>query len=470
MSRFSKPRGFRTSGGRRRSQVETLATVLLVPLLAACFSLGACSSRVERAQDPTTSPAELAELARSDDPAVQLAVARNGSAPEAALRSLATDGDTDVKLAVLERPELPEEVLSLLWTDLDAGVRSRVAGHPALPDSQALEIVRSGIVREKLILLERPVLGAEALDLLARDQSPAVREAVAYHDDASPEILERLAQDQETAVRIRVADHPETPPVTLHRLIEGGGPEVRLAVARNDRIGPETMEALSRDPDPRIRRTIAENSATPVSVLNSLAREDESPDVRHAARRRGRSLPAVVTDLVQAQRSGLVTVAGHGRGLDSLELELELEVVQPVRLVIEAGTVFRPRAAGTQAMVLTKSKTVKLEPGRPELRLTLDAACAEMHDATPGSDDTFTLETAPTGDLAKLLDNPAFADSGFRVQQFAVWTITDNPSRRGYVGLGSFGFGSGPSDGEMEEIRRLFRDAGIPLGKYRAFG
>lgn len=470
MSSPFRHRGFRGFAGRPSTMTRALTILLLIPLLAASLALGACRSKVERAQDPTTSSAELAELAESGDPAVRLAVAGNASASEEALLSLATDGDAPVKLALLERPELPEEVFSRLRTDEDPAVRLTVARHPALPTTQALEVASSGDVHSKLALLDRPALDGEALDVLGRDPSPAVRAAVVGRSDVSIELLEQLALDPEPAVRAAVAAHPETPPPTLYRLIEGEEPEVRLAVAANPQIDPKTVSELSRDPDARARRRIAGNPATPLPVLNSLAREDESPEVREAARSQGSALPETEVDLVSAQRSGLVRVAGRGHGLQSLELELELEVVQPVRLTIEAGTVFRPSAAGTQTMVLTKSRTVKLEADRPELRLTLDAACAEMHADTPGSDDTFTLEAAPTGDLAKLLATPAFSDSGFRVRQFAVWTITDNPSRHGYVGLGSFGFGSGPSDEELEEIRNLFRQAGIPRGKYRAFG
>ena len=53
-------------------------------------------------------------------------------------------------------------------------------------------------------------------------------------------------------------------------------------------------------------------------------------------------------------------------------------------------------------------------------------------------------------------------------QQLAIWTITDNPTRDGYVGLGYFGVGSGPSNAEIKEIKALFRAAGIDLDKYRA--
>ena len=64
----------------------------------------------------------------------------------------------------------------------------------------------------------------------------------------------------------------------------------------------------------------------------------------------------------------------------------------------------------------------------------------------------------------------SFGDETFRFQQFAIWTITDNPSRDEYVGLVYFGLGSGPSDEEMLTIDALFEAAGISTAKYQALG
>jgi hypothetical protein len=87
----------------------------------------------------------------------------------------------------------------------------------------------------------------------------------------------------------------------------------------------------------------------------------------------------------------------------------------------------------------------------------------------PDENDTFTISIVPAPeDLIKLLNLPDFHNETFRVQQFAIWTITDNPPRDGYVGLGYFGFGSGPNDEEMQKIQALFEKAGIPTGKYQA--
>lgn len=499
---------------RRHGRLRVLGTMCL---LALSLALGACRSDLERARDPATPAPELAELAVAEDPEVRLAVATNPSVAEEHLRSLISEGDSRVRLAVLERPEIPEDSWALLRADPDPEVRLATARHPRLPPSQVLEIASSGDPPMKLALLERegslpeppttaarprpgalrlggpepgravprpsklrdgageraewaedPALRSALLRTLAQDESPQVRKRVAASPFADREILEDLAADPSEEVRARVAAHPDTHPVTLYRMLDGGELAVRRAVAGNPSIGPKTARQLAGDPNREVRAKLAANQGTPAAVLNALARRDRSDEVRQEARRQGSRLPEIRTDLVRAQRAGLVTVEGRGSGLQRLKLELELEVVQPVRLTVEAGTVFRPGAAGTQAMVVRRRTEVRLTAERPEVQLSLEAACAEMDDDVPGSGDRFTLEAPPRGDLAKLLAVDGFTDKGFRVQQFAIWTITDDPGRHGYVGLGTFGFGSGPSDGEMDEIRDLFRHAGITTAKYRA--
>jgi hypothetical protein len=120
-------------------------------------------------------------------------------------------------------------------------------------------------------------------------------------------------------------------------------------------------------------------------------------------------------------------------------------------------------------MVVRKPASVLLATAGSEQSLTLSAACASMELDAPGESDSFTVSTAPVPtDLIKLLNLAPFLDEPFRVQQFAIWTITDNPPRGGYVGLGYFGVGTGPSDEEMERIRTLFQQAGISTEPYQA--
>lgn len=176
--------------------------------------------------------------------------------------------------------------------------------------------------------------------------------------------------------------------------------------------------------------------------------------------------PAVA--LRSAIESGKVVVSGQGVSLQRLNLTITSKVAEPLQLVIDPGIVFRPSAAGTQSMVTVARQQVALAPNESKT-VSLDVACAAMHLDQPGTSDQFGLEAAPTSAaLLQLLQAADFASQTFRVQQFAIWTITDNPTRDGYVGLGTFGFGSGPSDSEISTIRQLFVKAGLDPTAYQA--
>ncbi|HEX5148448.1 MAG TPA: hypothetical protein VFW02_05160, partial [Candidatus Limnocylindrales bacterium] len=173
-------------------------------------------------------------------------------------------------------------------------------------------------------------------------------------------------------------------------------------------------------------------------------------------------------ELRAAVAAGKVAVTGTGSGLQRLEITVTSRDTGTLGVAITSGTVFHPSLGATQTMVTITSKTLALAPGESKT-LTLDVACAAMHLDQPGSSDQFALDPAQAGGpLVSLLGVPDFAGQTFRVKQFAIWTITDNPPRGGYVGIGSFGFGTGPSDAEIVAIRQLFVKAGLDPSAYIA--
>lgn len=181
-------------------------------------------------------------------------------------------------------------------------------------------------------------------------------------------------------------------------------------------------------------------------------------------------VPPPPLELRSAVAAGKVVVSGRGISLQRLEVTLASQVTEPLQLLIEPATVFRPGAAATQSMTSLAAQVVTLA-AMESRTLTLNVACASMHLDTPGSSDQFGLDTMPSPPaLVALLKVPDFGGQTFRVQQFAIWTITDNPTRTGYVRLGSIytGIGSGPSDDEIAVIRQLFVKAGLDPSGYQA--
>lgn len=178
--------------------------------------------------------------------------------------------------------------------------------------------------------------------------------------------------------------------------------------------------------------------------------------------------PAQAVELTEAENQGLLRIKASGHGLEWLKIVLDSLSDLPLEVTIEPGTIFEAHSAGTQSMVIRERKAVYLKP-RKSIALKVMAACADMILDTPEDIDNFTLKRTPTSeDLVKLLSLPDFLEESFRVQQFAIWTITDNPTRSGYVGLGYDEYGTGPTHEEMCRIRALFEKAGISVYNYRA--
>lgn len=181
--------------------------------------------------------------------------------------------------------------------------------------------------------------------------------------------------------------------------------------------------------------------------------------------------PVQRIELGQALELGLVDATLKGDGLQSVALEMTSSSADELIVVIAAGTWFEPKRAATQSMIAIATLEVLLAPDESGT-WSVDVACGKMRRDQPGDDDRFSLAAKPAdGDLALLLASPGLADQPFRVKQFAIWTLTNNPARGGYAGLGTqFSvFGSGPSKEEFAAIRDLLEQAGIDPGDYRAF-
>ena len=174
-------------------------------------------------------------------------------------------------------------------------------------------------------------------------------------------------------------------------------------------------------------------------------------------------------DSGKALSLGLVQATVSGSGLQRINIALKSTSDSPLQVVIPLGTIFETQSAGVQSMIVIERSVISLKSRDSVSSLNAPTACAKMELDTPDENDTFTISGIPApDDLFKLLNLSDLHDETFRVKQFAIWTITDNPTRDGYVGLGSFGFGTGPSDEEMQRIQALFEKAEIPTNEYQA--
>lgn len=171
-----------------------------------------------------------------------------------------------------------------------------------------------------------------------------------------------------------------------------------------------------------------------------------------------------------ALKEGWVEISITGNGLNRIDLKIEPQVDFNLNLEIEAGTIFLSDAASVQNMVVRKQSFVYVT-SELEADVELEVSCANMTKKQPGKQNTFTVmpDLAPQ-DLIDLMNLAEFAFEPMRIQQFSVWTVTDNPARDSYVGItASFAAeGSGPTDDELARIKELFMLAGIDVARYGA--
>jgi hypothetical protein len=174
--------------------------------------------------------------------------------------------------------------------------------------------------------------------------------------------------------------------------------------------------------------------------------------------------------LADAISGGEVDARIQGSGLDKLEVNLKSKADFSLEIVIASGAIFEAQSGGVQNMVVRRPAVVVLQP-KTETSMELEVSCASMQKKEPRSSDSFKIaQESAASDLQKLLALPNLAFASQRVQQFAVWTLTDNPGRDAFVGISATGgFGTGPTDEELSAIKDLFSQAGIDPAAYNAF-
>lgn len=173
-------------------------------------------------------------------------------------------------------------------------------------------------------------------------------------------------------------------------------------------------------------------------------------------------------DLAEAAAKGLVIVTINGNGLDLVKITLESKSPNPLNLTISSGLILQAQSNTTQSLVVRDKREVSLNEQQKAQTVTVPVVSLSMHLAPPQSQDTFVIAklTLPP-DLVKLLNLPDFSKEPFRVQQFAIWTLTDNPARKDYAKVGSTSTASGPDSSEIQRIRMLFGKATISITGYQ---
>lgn len=177
-----------------------------------------------------------------------------------------------------------------------------------------------------------------------------------------------------------------------------------------------------------------------------------------STRRESPSPPKVRVELGAAVARGLVEFDAYGAGLEDLVFIVRSRGPEAVTVDVEAGTRFLPRKSNVQSMVVRRTMTLHVYPGVVATE-RLPVACADMRLKTPSADDTFPTVDRGSDKIRALMATSSFAASPFRVQQFAVWIVSENPTIKSIPAIGMAYLGEGPSKTELDEIRRILIDA-----------
>jgi len=174
--------------------------------------------------------------------------------------------------------------------------------------------------------------------------------------------------------------------------------------------------------------------------------------------------------LQEAITEGLVVATITGNGLSQIRISLKPNIEVNYEIEIEPGTMFISGTEGVQNMVVRQEQTVYLKPNL-EISLDLEVSCANMTLKEPSYSDAFSISTEPINeDLLKLLKSKEFTTFDLTIQQFAIWTITDNPSDvYSYTAINQGGQTERPTIQAINQIRALFEKAGIDTTKYLVF-
>jgi hypothetical protein len=247
---------------------------------------GDIEARVSAAQDRTTTPMELYELASDPSARVRAAVAARPDAPAQALRPLTRDRDNTVRQEAAKNPANSPANLQRLVGDADRWVRWAVAANPAC-DAQLRQVMVKAQDKElRGLLAEMQALEPELAAILVDDASPEVRERLASHTH-DPDIISALLRDRTVRVRKGVAINERTTAGQRSILARDSSPDVRAALVRAVRLDEADLRSMLDDRSVDVRRSMATSAVTPQDIRQALENDADETVAEDARRYRG---------------------------------------------------------------------------------------------------------------------------------------------------------------------------------------
>ncbi|MGW1964459.1 hypothetical protein ACWCPD_29975 [Streptomyces sp. NPDC001935] len=179
-------------------------------------------------------PAELADLARSPDPAARMLAAQHRDLPPGIRDALASDADAKVVKAVAPHPGLSEGQLRAMVDRHGVRVLARVAANPGASPGLLEHLTRQAPPVPKALreVARHPNATGEALLSCLADER--ARPVAAAHPALPPAVIVDLLADPDRQVAEAAAANPSLPPAVMARLVTAAD-ETRASAGRDVR-------------------------------------------------------------------------------------------------------------------------------------------------------------------------------------------------------------------------------------------
>ncbi|MFF7878790.1 hypothetical protein ACFZDM_31690 [Streptomyces californicus] len=178
---------------------------------------------------------------------------RIASASPAEIAALAASADPAVRMLAARRRDLPAGLLDALAADPDAKVAGAVASHPGLAEPRLRDLARRHGVQVIAGIAANPDATPALLAELVRRRPPARKalRAIAGHANATVPALLACLDDPEA--RVVAAGHPALPTQVITALVEGADHRSAEAAAANPSLPRAVMtELLPPAPAPAV--------------------------------------------------------------------------------------------------------------------------------------------------------------------------------------------------------------------------
>ncbi|MGW2051415.1 hypothetical protein ACWCPF_40645 [Streptomyces sp. NPDC001858] len=166
-------------------------------------------------------PAEVAELAKSPDPAARMLVAQRRDLPPALRDRLAEDPDAKVVKALAPHPGLAEAQLRAMVDRHGVRVLAKVATNPDASPALLEDLVRHEPPVQKVFREVARHRGATASALLVCLAEGQARPIAAGHPALPPPVVVELLADADQQVAEAAAANPSLPPAVMSELLSG---------------------------------------------------------------------------------------------------------------------------------------------------------------------------------------------------------------------------------------------------------